>query len=204
MGEPLRPEGWLTPRRAALGAALLAFFTATAGVLMFRGKYEGYVYEPHWLTMRGHSAKSHPDLYLLPNRPVMLSWNGVDVWIVVKHREHGTWPTRPDYFYTDLPVVVCKVGNDPAFVIERIEIQSPDPLVIGEEQVLDWALSLGPFPIPWVRTMLYVLPVRVQPDAVAGFGLNGPLTPDAARFLEECEAVVDRWLVRRIDISGGS
>lgn len=206
MGEPLRPEGWLTPPRAALAAVVITLIAATAGVLTIRAKYEGHVYEPlyHWLSMRGETRKFAPHLYLLPNRPVMLRWNGVDVWIVVQHREHGTWPTSPDYFYTDRPIVVCKVGNDPAFVIERIEIQSPDPLVIGEEQVLDWALSLGPFPFPWVRTMLYVLPVRVPPDAVAGFGLNGPLTPDAARFLEECEAVVDRWSVQRVDSSGGS
>lgn len=207
-GQPARPDGMLTPRRAAFAAAFIATIAAAAGLFAIRAKYEGHIYIPlrHWITLRGETRKFNPHLYLLPNRPVMLRWSGVDVWIVVQHREHGDWPTRPDTYYTDLPVVVYKVGDNPAVVIEQVvpPYQSPDSLTVGEKQVLDWALSLGPFPFPWVRTMLYVLPVRVPPDAVAGFGLNGPLTPEAARFLEECEAVVDRWSVRRIDSSGGS
>lgn len=195
----VRRVGLLTPRRVALGAIAVVVLGLATGSAVVWVRYEGHVYWPvfHWVTMRGETRKFHPHLYILPNRPVMLRWDGVDVWIVVQHREHGTWPTRPDSYYTDLPVVVCKVGNGPAVLIERVEIQSPDPLVIGEEEVLDWALSLGPFPIPWSRTMLYVLPVRAQPDAVEGFGLSGPLTPGAERFLAECDAVVDRWLAQR-------
>jgi hypothetical protein len=205
-GEPARPEGWLTPRRAAIGAGLIAIIAVAAGMLALRAKYEGHLYEPsrHWLTLRGETRKTNPHLYLLPNRPVMLRWNGVDVWIVVQHRAHGVWPTRPDTYYTDPPIVVCKVGDEPAMVIERVEIQSPDRLVIGEEEVLDWALSLGPFPIPWVRTMLYVLPVRTQPDAVQGFGLSEPLTPEASHFLEECDPVVNRWLAERDGTASGN
>lgn len=197
-GDAARPEGWLTPRRVALGAALLAFLTGTVGVLIFRGRYEGYVYEPHWLTMRGHVRYVDRYLYLLPNRPVMLRWDGVDVWIVVQHREHGEWPTRPDFYYTDPAILVCKVGDAPAVVVERVDSQSPDRLRIGEREVLDLTLGGGPFPIPWVRTMLYVLSVRAQPEAVQGFGLSEPLTPEAARFLAECEPVVDRWLAEHM------
>ena len=190
-GEPARPEGWLTPRRGALGVALLVLATATAGVLIFRGKYEGYVYEPHWLTMRGHTKKFDPDLYLLPNRPAMLRWDGVEVWIVAQHQEYGQWPTRLDIYYIDSPVVVCKVGKDPAFVVERIvpRHEGPDRLIVGGRETLMWNLSLNP-PIPWIRTALYALSVRVQPEAVQGFGLSDPLTPEAEAFLEEVRMTV--------------
>ncbi|MCC5823700.1 MAG: hypothetical protein JJU44_10480 [Planctomycetes bacterium] len=194
-GEPLRPEGRLTPRRVVLGVAILAVIVATAWVFTVRIKHGGYPYQfvRHWLTMRGDTRKHYPDLYLVPNRPVMLRWDGVDVWIVVQHREYGAWPARPDTYYTDLPVLVCKVGQGPAVVIEPMLIRHEKPyrLVVGRQEALKLELSGGAVsPIIGLQTWLYTMPVVSPPEEVQGFGLGEPLTPEAEAFLEEVRVMV--------------
>ncbi len=203
-GEPSKPEGRLTPRRLALGTLIVALILSTGWVFALRIKHGGYPYQSlrHWLTMRGDTRKYYPDLYLVPNRPVMLRWDGVDVWIVVQHREHGEWTARPDIYYTDRPVVVCKVGQEPAVVIEQILLrhERPDRLVVGRQEALEWALSGGLVaPITWLRTWLYTIPVLSQPETVQGFGVSGLLTPDAEQFLAECEEAFARWTSERGD-----
>ncbi|MCC5823510.1 MAG: hypothetical protein JJU44_09515 [Planctomycetes bacterium] len=205
-GEPSRPEGWLTPRRVVLGVAILAVIVATAWVVTVRMKHGGYPYQSvrHWLTMRGETRKFHPDLYLLPNRPVMLRWDGVDVWIVVQNREPGD-PMAKYLFYNDDPVLLCKVGESPAVVVKRLirPYWEPARLVVEGQEVLEWGLGSGLPPISWPRTVLYVFPVRSPPEAVQGFGLGEPLTPEAERFLAECDEVVARWLAEQADESAG-
>ncbi|MCC5823508.1 MAG: hypothetical protein LAT64_05565 [Phycisphaerales bacterium] len=194
---PSRPDGWFTPPRAALGAAVLLLAIAAAGFFAIRMNNEGYVYWPvrQWVTMRGDSMTVHSEVYLIPHRPIMLRWGGVDVWIVIWYREPFVeWTAKPGYFQsTEVPVVVCKIGEDPAVVINPIDFQPerPDRLLVGEEEVLVWAWGGGLTPIRG-RGQNWTVRIRVlsMPEKVQGFGLSGTLTPEAAAFLEEVRMTV--------------
>lgn len=203
-GEPARVQGWLTPRRAAVGVVLLGLCAATAGVLMFRGRYEGYVYEPQWLTMRGHVRKSYPDLYLFPNRPVMLRWNGVDVWIVVWYREpFSELPSQPGIFHAnEMPTVIYRVGDGEVTVMDAPAPRhgASERLMVKGQEVLIWAwVGKGPMVTYWPNVTGF--PVIAEPEAVRGFPPGEALSPEAKRFLAECKDAVARWPREPADVT---